>query len=335
MHKTAIVLLNWNGKYWLERFLPSLLQCTPLEGAEFIVADNASGDDSLQFLSQHYPTVRQITLEQNYGFAQGYNKALEQVEAEYFVLLNTDVQVTPGWLSPLIDYLETHPQVAALQPKVRSYHNPQYFEYAGAAGGFMDAYGYPYCRGRILDTVEKDNGQYDSPIPIFWATGACMVIRSSVFRKLGGFDPSFFAHMEEIDLCWRIHKSGMNIYCLPNSTVYHVGGGTLSADTPYKTYLNFRNNLLMLYKNLSPDRRYKVLWIRMILDYVAALTCLFTGNWEKAKAIRKARQDFRKMKRQYVLQPAEAEPQYTTPSLKGLILWSYYIARKRKFSEIA
>ena len=243
MDKVAVVILNWNGEEMLRRFLPGVLAHTQ---AEIYVADNASTDKSLELLSVDFPAVKTILLERNYGFAEGYNRALAQIEAEYFVLLNSDVEVKDDWISPMLQYLDTHPEVAACQPKILSWHAPDKFEYAGAAGGYMDAWGYPYCRGRIMNTVETDEGQYDTVAPVFWATGAALMVRSAVYHEVGGLDARFFAHMEEIDFCWRLRSRGYDIVCIPSAVVYHVGGGTLPKENPNKTYLNFRNNLLML-----------------------------------------------------------------------------------------
>lgn len=240
--KISIVILNWNGAGMLRRFLPSVLECS--EGADVIVADNGSEDDSLQVLAHDFPQVRTIVMNHNYGFAEGYNVALRQVDSDIYVLLNSDVRVTPGWLDPLVGFLEAHPQVAAVQPKIRCEWSPQDFEYAGASGGFIDTLGYPYCRGRLMGTVETDGGQYDEPVPVFWATGAALVIRSADYWSAGGLDGRFFAHQEEIDLCWRLRSRGRGIWCVPQSVIYHLGGGTLPQGSPRKTFLNFRNNLL-------------------------------------------------------------------------------------------
>ena len=242
--KTAIVILNWNGRKMLERYLPSVVENTP-DDAAVIVADNASSDGSLDFLAQYYPSVRCLPLDVNYGFAEGYNRALRLVEAQYYVLLNSDVEVTAGWLKPLVDYMDAHDEVAACQPKLLSWTSKGYFEYAGASGGFIDRYGYPFCRGRLFDTVEEDQGQYDQPASVLWATGACLLIRSADYWAAGGLDGRFFAHNEEIDLCWRLHIMGRQVMCLPQSLVYHLGGGTLPKGNPRKTFLNFRNNLTM------------------------------------------------------------------------------------------
>ena len=249
----------------LREFLPSVLAHSALEGVEVCVADNASTDESLEVMRQEFPDVRLILLDKNYGFAEGYNRALSEVDAEYSLLLNSDVEVTAGWLPPMLDYMDTHPEVAACQPKIRSYHRRNEFEHAGACGGFMDKYGYPFCRGRMMDTVEEDRGQYDTITPVLWATGAALLVRSADYREAGGLDARFFAHMEEIDLCWRLRCRGKSIVCIPQSLVYHVGGATLNKSNPRKTYLNFRNNLLMLYQNLPESELHSVMRIRTAL----------------------------------------------------------------------
>lgn len=294
--KVSVVILNWNGREMLRRFLPSVVKYSKMEGVEICVADNASDDDSCAVLEREFPDIRLIRLDQNYGFAEGYNRALQQVDATYVVLLNSDVEVTEGWLSILTDYMDKHLHVAACQPKILSQQNKSYFEYAGAAGGFIDRYGYPFCRGRIFDCLEVDNGQYDEVIPIFWASGAAFMIRLDIYRKEGGLDSRFFAHMEEIDLCWRIRSRGYEIHCVPGSVVYHVGGGTLKKENPHKTFLNFRNNLLMLYKNL-PDRELtKVMRVRWYLDNLAVIVFLLKGDWKNMYAIIKARKEYHRMK---------------------------------------
>ena len=279
----------------LRTYLPSVIAHT--KGAEIIVADNGSTDDSLEVLHKEFPSVKTIVLDTNYGFAEGYNKAIEQVESEYVVLLNSDVEVTEGWLSPLLDYMTAHPEVAAVQPKIRAWRERDRFEHAGAAGGYLSWLGYPYCRGRRFGRVEQDHGQYDTIAEIDWTTGACMCVRTSVYKECGGLDAAFFAHQEEIDLCWRMRNKGWKLACVPQSVVYHLGGGSLSYDNPRKTFLNFRNNLLMIYKN----RRFPwiVLTLRFFLDYAAAAMFLATGKKGSAKAVYEARKEYKRMRKNY------------------------------------
>lgn len=338
MKKVSVVILNWNGADMLRRFLPSVISCSEEDGVEVCVADNASTDDSCRIVSDEFPSVRLIRLSENYGFAEGYNRALEAVDAEYSLLLNSDVEVTQGWLLPLLDYMDNHPQVGACQPKLLSERQRTMFEYAGACGGYLDRFGYPFCRGRIMGSVEADMGQYDNITPIFWATGAALLVRTSLFRKVGGLDARFFAHMEEVDLCWRLRSRGWKIVCIPQSVVYHVGGATLNKENPRKTYLNFRNNLLMLHKNLQRDEYSRVMYIRCFLDYVAAFQYLLKGDVSNFKAVCKARKDFRSMKSDYAdvrtrnlaLATNKDIPERTTWS----ILWRYYVLGKRRFSDL-
>ena len=277
--KTAVVVLNWNGKAWLEKFLANLIKHS--QEATIFVADNASTDDSVDFLNSKFPSVKIIINASNGGYAKGYNDALKQIDAEYFVLINSDIEVTNGWLSPIIDLMGSDKRIAACQPKLLDYKKRNTFEYAGASGGFIDNLGYPFCRGRIFDDLEEDNGQYNDAIEVFWATGACLFIRAAHFNKVGGFDVDFFAHQEEIDLCWRLKNNGYKVMVEPKSVVYHVGGGTLNADSPLKTYLNFRNNLFMLFKNLPTYSLFTTIPTRLVLDGVAALTFLNKKNGMK------------------------------------------------------
>lgn len=332
----AVVILNWNGRHFLERFLPSLLRHTPAETAEIIVADNASTDDSVPFMRQYYPQIRLIENDANYGFAEGYNRALSQVEADYYVLLNSDIEVSPHWVEPVIAMLEADPTAAAAQPKLRAYDRPTLFEYAGAAGGFIDRLGYPFCRGRLFDSVEEDRGQYDTPREIFWATGAALFVRAGLYRKFGGLDAAFFAHMEEIDFCWRLKNFGYKILYCPESTVYHVGGGTLPKSSPRKTFLNFRNNLCLLYKNLTPGRFRRVFCQRIALDFVAALSFLASGGPAECAAVFKAYGAFFKMRRQYRadydLLPRHA---YVNDTYLGSIVADYHLRRIRRFDQLS
>ena len=336
--KVAIVILNWNGEKYLSQFLPILLENTRIVDVEIVVADNASTDGSLSLLKDKFPAVRTVLLDKNYGFAGGYNKALAQIEAEYFVLLNSDVEVTENWLSPMLQYLEQNKDVAACQPKIRAYHNRQYFEHAGASGGFIDYLGYPFCRGRVFGDVEEDKGQYDDVVDVFWATGACMMIRSEVYTKVGGLDDDFFAHMEEIDLCWRLNARGYRIVCIPQSTVFHVGGGTLHVEHPRKTYLNFRNNLLMLYKNLPQNALKEVLFWRSILDYLAAFQLFVSGKPKNAISVFKARSDFKKMMPDFDEKRKEnilyATRTHCNEMLKKSLIVDYYLKRNKTYQKL-
>ncbi|MFC2739670.1 MAG: glycosyltransferase family 2 protein [Prevotella sp.] len=335
--KVAVVILNWNGEAMLRRFLPTVVRYS-CDEAEIWVADNASDDASVQLLREHFPSVRLIQLDKNYGFAEGYNRALAQIEAEYYVLLNSDVEVTHHWLTPLVEYMEAYPDVAACQPKLLSEANRDYFEYAGASGGFIDRYGYPFCRGRIFNTVEEDNGQYDYIIDILWATGACMLIRSADYREVHGLDGRFFAHNEEIDLCWRLRQRGRRIVCIPESEVYHVGGGTLPKSNPMKTFLNFRNNLTMLYKNLPDGELKGVMRVRRVLDYVAALKMLVADrSWADFKAVVKARRAFYRWRHNFDDDRREIGQTRTAGPSERVgysILWQYYVKGRKTFSRL-
>lgn len=339
MNKISVVILNWNGCEMLRSFLPSVLRYSEAEGVEVCVADNGSTDQSVEMLRREFPSVRRILLDGNHGFADGYNLALRQVEAEYVVLLNSDVEVTGQWLQPMAAYLDAHPEVAACQPKIRSWRQKEWFEYAGAAGGFIDRYGYPFCRGRVMGVVEADRGQYDTVLPIFWATGAAMFIRLADYREAGGLDGRFFAHMEEIDLCWRLRARGRGIVCIPQSVVYHVGGATLKKENPHKTFLNFRNNLVMLYKNL-PDRELAgVMRVRCWLDYIAAATFALKGQLPNAKAVVRARREFKLLRDSF--RDARAENLRKTSShfiperIKSSILVQFYVKRRKFFSQLS
>ena len=367
---TAVIILNWNGCDMMRKFLPSVISNTP--EAEIVVADNGSTDDSLKLLSEEFPTVKVLAFSENYGFAEGYNRAIEAVQNEYVVLLNSDVEVTENWLAPMLGYMSAHPEVAACQPKLLSYFDRQKFEYAGAAGGYLDKYGYPFCRGRIFGTLESDTGQYDDIADIHWATGACLLVRRDIYIDCRGLDSRFFAHNEEIDLCWRMRLYGYRVVCLPDSVVYHLGGGTLPQGNPRKTFLNFRNNLLMLYKNLPESSLGNVMRWRCLLDYIAALQSLLTGNIADAKAIVRARQEYSRWRKEY--QPVrdsiqmraverakskeqrakvkaklrQQEQRTSNVKRKGengkgkeaihladiSILWNYYFMHRRKYSQL-
>lgn len=331
MTRTAVVILNWNGRQHLERFLPSVVRHTPA-WADIIVADNGSTDSSVEFVTSNYPTVKIIRLIQNFGFAGGYNKALQEVDSEYFVLLNSDVEVTEGWLEPLIATLSDNPNVGAIAPKIRSLCEPEKFEYAGAAGGYIDILGYPFCRGRILSTVECDKGQYNDRRDIFWASGAAFCCRAELFKRLGGFDTDFFAHMEEIDLCWRMQLAGYKIQVEPRSVVYHLGGGTLPNNSPNKLYLNYRNNLMMLFKCAPTWQRCLVAVIRPITDMLSALVYLINGQQELATATWHAYEEFfsrhneLNIKRQAVRSNVKSESHCI---YNGSIILRYALGEKR------
>ena len=322
----------------LEQYLPSVLEYSRND-ATVIVADNASTDGSLAFLAEHYPKVETIFLDQNYGFAEGYNRALRQVDAEYYVLLNSDVEVTHHWLEPLVEYMDNHEEVAACQPKLLSFVNRDKFEYAGASGGYIDRYGYPFCRGRLFDTVETDNGQYDYAAPVLWATGACLFIRSKDYWMANGLDGRFFAHNEEIDLCWRLHIMGRQVVCLPDSVVYHLGGGTLPKGNPRKTFLNFRNNLTMLYKCLPDEELRHVMRWRWFLDYLAAWqTLILNRNLGDFRAIYRARKAFKHWLPQFEedrRQIQQSRVAKDIPEQKHFsLLWQYYAHRRRIYSQL-
>ncbi|MGG7036742.1 MAG: glycosyltransferase family 2 protein [Flavobacterium sp.] len=329
MKKTAVVILNWNGAKLLEQFLPSVVAYS--EEATVYVADNASTDSSINIIKSKFPTVKIIKNDGNYGFAKGYNLALQQVEEEYYALVNSDVEVTENWLAPVLSIFENEPDTAIIQPKILDYKNKDYFEYAGAAGGFIDKFGYPYCRGRVFETLEKDNGQYNDSIEIFWASGACFFIRKEVFRKLKGFDTDFFAHQEEIDLCWRAFNLGYKTKYTPLSVIYHIGGATLNEANPKKTFLNFRNSLLMLTKNISSNQLFQILIIRLILDGIAGIQFLIKGKFIHCRAIIKAHFAFysqigKTLKKRSHQQSAKY---YQC----GSIVYQYFIKKEKYFKE--
>lgn len=336
MKQTAVVILNYNGAGMLRRFLPSVIEYSP--EASIYVADNGSSDESCDVVRNEFPAVKLMVLDHNYGFAEGYNRALAQVDEEYAVLLNSDVEVTRGWLSPMTQFLDSNPEVAACQPKLLSFKQKDFFEYAGAAGGFIDKWGYTFCRGRIFNTVERDSGQYDDTTDVFWATGAALMIRNEVYKNNGSLDGRFFAHMEEIDLCWRLRSRGYRIACVPQSHVYHVGGATLKKENPQKTYLNFRNNLLMIYKNAPDCQLKKIMLFRKVFDNVAALKFLASGDYAAFKAVRKARRDFKAMRSGYDKARAENMKLAVTTRipevLKSSILYKYYLGFKHTYSSL-
>ncbi len=338
MKNVAVAILNWNGKHFLEKFLPAVISNSTGQGIMVYVIDNASTDESVSFLKKKHPEVKIIQLDKNYGFAGGYNRGLQEIQADYYLLLNSDVEVTPGWIPPLFKAFENDENLVACMPKIKSLHNKDSFEYAGAAGGFIDKYGYTFCRGRIFGDVEKDSGQYDNTIQVFWTTGACMMIKSNVFHEFGGFDEYFFAHMEEIDLCWRMKNKNHKLCYVHESVVYHLGGGTLPQNNPRKTFLNYRNNLLLLYKNLPSEQLYKVLLIRLLLDYLSALYYFKNADFKSIMPIVKAHSAFFKALKHY----KEHRKNSLSPSpshrhqemFDKSLVFSYFIRRKKKFSEL-
>ncbi len=327
MKPVAVIILNWNGEKLLREFLPSVVANTDPDIADVIVADNGSTDGSRELLSRDFPQVRLLAFDENLGYAGGYNRALRETGYRYTVLLNSDVETPRGWLGPLYQFLESHPDAAACQPKILSYKERHRFEYAGAAGGYIDRNGYPYCRGRLFDTVEEDKGQYDTPAEVFWATGAALMVRTDLYTLAGGLDERFFAHMEEIDLCWRLRLMGHTLWCVPASHIYHLGGGSLPAANPRKTYLNFRNNLLLLH---AADLR-PALLRRRLLDTVAWAKFILTLDFPNASAILRAHRDFRRMRRHYTAHPAV---NLLTSTPRPDILISYFIRRKRLYSQL-
>ena len=336
--RIAIVILNWNGAAMMRRYLPTVVKYSAGEATVY-VADNASTDDSLLLLEADFPGCKVIKLDRNWGFAEGYNKALAQIEAEYYLLLNSDIEVTHHWLTPLLEFMDAHPEAAACQPKLLSLADRDCFEYAGACGGFIDRYGYPFCRGRIFDTVERDGGQYDYRQEIFWATGAAMMVRSADYWRAGGLDGRFFAHNEEIDLCWRLRLMGRKIFCIPESCVYHVGGGTLPKGNPMKTFLNFRNNLTMLYKCLPENELRHVMRVRWVLDYVAAFEMLLLkGSLGDFKAVWRARRAFARWKAGFADDRRRIQASCVVKGIAErrpfMLLWQYYGRGKKRFSDL-
>ncbi len=326
----AVIILNWNGEKLLREFLPSVIKTTDTKIADVIVADNGSTDNSVAIIKTEFPSVKLLKFAENYGFAEGYNRAIAETNYKYTILLNSDVETTTGWVNTLFEYMEDNPNVGACQPKIRAYHAKDTFEYAGASGGFLDKNGYPYCRGRVFATVEKDNGQYDSIIPIFWATGATLMVRSQLYIDAGGLDKDFFAHMEEIDLCWRILLKGYQIMAVPQSMVYHLGGGSLPASNPRKTYLNFRNNLLLLHKNLPDSTRNKALFRRRLLDTIAWAKFVATLDFKNASAVWRAHCDFRHMRKAYTQHP-DIDLLKTRSDCRRNILIDYYLKGRKTY----
>jgi len=336
--RLSIVILNWNGSHHLRKFLPSVVKYSNYDWAEIVVADNHSSDDSREVIVKEFPVVKYLQQDQNYGFAEGYNRVLKDNNAEYILLLNSDVEVTENWLEPMVRMMDSNPLIAACQPKIMQLDHPEMFEYAGASGGFIDKYGYPFCRGRMINFQEKDLGQYDTPISVFWASGAAMLVRGKLWHEFNGFDSDFWAHMEEIDLCWRMKNRGFKVIVCPQSKVFHLGGGSLSYGSPQKIYLNFRNNLFLLYKNLPKGKFYKILILRMILDGVAALQFLVTGQFTAFVKVPAAHRDFYKSlgklrkKRKALFSKVIATDH---PEIyKGSLIFDFFIAKKRKFSSL-
>ena len=332
--KVAVVILNFNGRKFLEQFLPNVIaNCDPTL-AEVVVADNASTDNSVAFMREHFPEIRLVENGSNGGFATGYNLALRQIEAQYYVLLNSDIEVASRWIEPIIEMMDADPSIAACQPKILSYYNKEKFEYAGASGGFIDKYGYPFCRGRVFQNLETDEHQYDTPMEVFWATGACMFVRADLYHQIGGLDDSFFAHMEEIDLCWRLKNAGYKVYCCPQSRVYHIGGGTLSKNSPRKTYLNFRNNLSLLVKNLPKQRVHRTILYRILLDWVAAFKFLFEGCPMDFAMVFKAHWDFYKRIKTLKENRKTTGHKMVSCIYRRNIVFDNVLRRKKKFSEL-
>lgn len=329
----AVIILNWNGAKLLHKYLPSVVENTNTAIADVIVADNGSTDDSLRLLEEDFPGVKVLKFDKNYGFAEGYNKAISESGYEYTVLLNSDVRTPNGWLEPMYEYCKEHSNVGACQPKLLSDVHPDMFEYAGASGGYIDKHGYPFCRGRLFDTVECDNGQYDDVTNLFWATGAALFVRSELYMNVGGLDSLFFAHMEEIDLCWRIHLAGYDIVVVPEAKVYHFGGGSLPPSNPHKTYLNFRNNLLLLHKNLPQKDGKRLIFIRRLYDALAWGMFVLKGNFGDAKAILKAHSDYKTMRCNYTTFPDVNLLNSFTYAQHNIIL-EYYMKGKHLFSTL-
>jgi GT2 family glycosyltransferase len=332
----AIVILNYNGEHFLRQFLPGVL--AHAAGARVVVADNASSDDSVPLLRHGFPQVELLVFEENLGFCEGYNRALAQLDCPFFLLLNSDVEVQPGWLPPLRQLLAANPRAAAVQPKILAFSDHGLFEYAGGGGGYLDRLAYPFCRGRLFDTLEADHGQYDDPRPVAWASGACCLVRASVWRELGGLEPAFFAHMEEIDFCWRAQNAGHEVWYHGGARVHHVGGGTLPKSSPRKTYLNFRNGLALLYKNSAPGELAGTLFLRLLLDWVAGLRFLLAGNWPEAQAVGRAQLHFFQKLSYWRERRLAAKPQLLVQqragTYAGSVVWAYFLQGKRKFSQL-
>jgi GT2 family glycosyltransferase len=338
MYKTAIVILNWNGLEFLKQFLQNVINYSVDNNTAIYIADNGSTDGSAEWVEENHKDVKLIRLEKNHGFAGGYNLALATIKSEYYILLNSDIEVTEGWLKPLVEFMDTNTDVASCQPKILSYNKKDHFEYAGAAGGYIDKYGYPFCRGRIFHKTERDTGQYNDTVDTFWTSGACMIVRATAWKKCGGLDGAFFAHMEEIDLCWRFHKAGYRVSCNPSSVVYHVGGGTLPYNSSLKTYLNFRNSLFMLYKNLPDDDLIKIIFRRKLLDGLAGILFLLKGKFGSFKSVLKAHRDFYKcdsilVDKREIVKKLEKK-NFLIPVLNKSIVFEFYAKGNTTYSSI-
>jgi GT2 family glycosyltransferase len=336
--KAAVVILNWNGLEYLKRFLGKVVEYSGSPGTTVYLVDNGSTDGSGDWAGKNYPSVKVIRLDENLGFAGGYNAAMEKITAEYYILLNSDIEVTSGWCDHLVSFMDNKPMAAACQPKILSWKDHSWFEYAGAAGGFLDKFGYPFCRGRIFNRTEKDEGQYDTETEVSWTSGACMIVRADAWHECGGFDPDFFAHMEEIDMCWRFLLAGYSLFYCPASVVYHVGGGTLPYESPGKTYLNFRNNMFLLYKNLPSEKLRNTLLIRKILDGIAGVVFLLSGKPANMKAVWNAHMDYYKSikslrkKRERIMRTYPEKPEQLI--LNKSLIWEFYIRRRKTYSKI-
>jgi len=338
MTLVSVVILNWNGKAYLQQFLPEVVRHSDIPGAEIIIADNGSTDDSIKFLEEEWPELRVLQFDKNYGFCEGYNRAVEQLDSTYFLLLNSDIEVTSGWLEPLLKEMNNGEKVAACTPKIKDFNNRSHFEYAGAAGGFIDRFGYPFCRGRIFDELEEDRGQYDDTTAVFWGSGACLLVRADLYREAGGLDEQFFAHMEEIDLCWRFKRMGYEIHYVPGSTIYHVGGGTLERGNPLKTFLNFRNNLLLLHKNLPVRKRRRTIFLRMVMDSISAFRFLLQGSTKDFLAVIRAHLSFYGIKQSY--RGITKHNKYlkndviVTGIYPGSIVADFFLKGKKRFEQL-
>jgi GT2 family glycosyltransferase len=338
MVKTAVVILNWNGLEYLRKFLSGIASYSSGQNAGVYVADNGSTDGSLKYIEESHPDVKTLNLSKNHGFAGGYNLALGTIDAQYYIIVNSDIEVTPGWAEKLTSFMDSNPDAASCQPRILSWHDRSYFEYAGAAGGYLDKYGYPFCRGRLFNNPEKDTGQYNTIKKVFWTSGACMIVRAEAWKRCGGFDADFFAHMEEIDLCWRFHLAGYTLWQIPDVTVYHVGGGSLPYDSPFKAYLNFRNNLFMLYKNLPSSGLFRTLFTRMLLDGIAAMTFLIHGKPGTVRSIWCSHIDFYKNLKSLKKKRKAIERTFPgNPSkyiLNKSVVFEFYIKGKKTFDKL-